>query len=109
MKQKPKPKPQPKDYWTNKLLTEILQTVRRIDRKVGALMATVGELQTKLDAIPPILDAIVADEQALKDMIQALQDQIAAGTPVTQAQLDELDAKADSVLQRLQGIDASVP
>ena len=71
-------------------------------------MAKVDELEAKLDAIPTILDAIVADEQVLKDEIQALKDQLAAGTPVTQEQLDSLDAKAAGVLSRLQGIDASV-
>jgi len=71
-------------------------------------MAKVDDLEAKLDAIPPILDAITADEQALKDQIQALKDQIAAGTPVTQEQLDDLDSKAAGVLARLQGIDASV-
>lgn len=76
--------------------------------RLDKIMASVDELNAKLDAIPPVLDAIVADEQALKDEIQKLKDQIAAGTPVTQEQLDSLDAKAAGVLSRLQGIDASV-
>ena len=71
-------------------------------------MSSVDELSAKLDAIPPVLDAIQADEEAQKVEIQALKDQIAAGTPVTQEQLDSLNAKADAVLARVQGIDASV-
>jgi len=67
-------------------------------------MATVDELNAKLDAIPPVLDNITTDVQSLKDQIAAL----TAGQPVSQAQLDEMTAKADAVLTRLQGIDASV-
>ncbi len=67
-------------------------------------MSTVDELNAKLDAIPPVLDAIATDEQSLKDMIAALQ----AGQPVSQAQLDEMTAKVDAVLSRVQSIDASV-
>lgn len=72
-------------------------------------MATVDEVNAKLDAIPPVLDNIAADVQAQKDEIQALKDQIAQGNPVTQEQLDSLDSKASSILNRVQGIDASVP
>lgn len=71
-------------------------------------MATVQELMDKMNAIPPVLDAITADQEALKAEIQALKDQIVAGTPVSQEQLDALDAQAAAVLSRLQGIDASV-
>ena len=71
-------------------------------------MATQQELSDKLDAMSTILDAIAADEQVLKDEIKALKDQVAAGTPVSQEQLDSLDGKAAGVLARLQGIDASV-
>jgi hypothetical protein len=85
-------------WWFRKSTRELLEEI----------MATQQELSDKLDAIPPILDAIVADEQVLKDEIKALKDQLAAGTPVTQEQLDSLDAKAAGVLSRLQGIDASV-
>jgi len=85
----------------HRLLLEILE-------KELIIMSTVSDLNAKLDAIPPVLDAIQLDEEALKTEIQALKDQIAAGTPVTQEQLDSLDAKAASVLSRLQTIDASV-
>ena len=71
-------------------------------------MATLDELNAKLDAIPPVLDAIQADEEAMKTEIQALKDQLAAGTPVTQEQLDSLATKADAIVTRLEGIDASV-
>ena len=91
-----------------KLLTEISVAVKSVSEKMEVLMADVASLSAKLDAIGPVLDAVAADEQAQKDMIQSLKDQIAAGTPVSQAQLDELDAKAGAILARVQGIDASV-
>jgi outer membrane murein-binding lipoprotein Lpp len=84
-----------------KWLVEILCDIKT---KGDNIMATVDELNAKLDAIPPVLDAIAADEQALKDMIAGLQ----ANQPVSQAQLDEMTAKVDAVLSRVQGIDASV-
>jgi len=86
-------------------VVEILAEIKKQGEKI---MSSVDELNAKLDAIPPVLDAIQADEEAQKVEIQALKDQIAAGTPVTQEQLDSLNAKADAVLARVQGIDASV-
>jgi predicted nucleic acid-binding Zn-ribbon protein len=95
---------------------DALENLFRIDgllqdilRKEEMIMATAQGLDAKLDAMNPKLDAIAADAQAQKVEIQALKDQIAAGTPVTQEQLDSLDAKADSVLNRLGSIDDSVP
>jgi hypothetical protein len=95
---------------------DVLENLFRVDgmlrdilRKEELIMATVTDLQGKLDAMAPVLDAIVVDVQATKTEIQALKDQIAAGTPVSQAQLDALDAQADGVLQRLGAIDSSVP
>jgi len=86
----------------------VVETLTDLQAKGEKIMSSVDELNAKLDAIPPVLDAIQADEEAQKVEIQALKDQIAAGTPVTQEQLDSLNAKADAVLARVQGIDASV-
>jgi uncharacterized protein YoxC len=91
-----------------KALAEILRTVRRLETKGDMTMATIQDVQQKLDAIPEVLNAIAADGQAQKDLIQSLKDQIAQGNPVTQEQLDELDAKPTAILSRSQEIDASV-
>lgn len=72
-------------------------------------MATVQELQVKIDSIPPLLDAIANDTGSLKGQIQALKDQLAAGTPVSQEQLDELDEKAAAIVGRLIDLDTQVP
>ncbi len=87
----------------------VIKTLTAMHRQGVTIMATVDELNAKMDAIPPVLDAIEADTNGLKKQIQALSDQIAAGTPVTQAQLDALTIKADGIVNRVQSIDASVP
>jgi hypothetical protein len=53
-------------------------------------MSTLEELQTELAAIS-------ADYDAMLTAIQALKDQLAAGSPVTQEQLDALVAQAQSI------------
>lgn len=66
-------------------------------------MATVQELSDELDSIKTAVDAVKATVTAQIQQIADLQAQIAAGTPVSQQQLDELDAKADSILASLNG------
>jgi cell division protein FtsB len=87
----------------------VVKTLTAIHRQGVNIMATVDELNAKMDAIPPVLDAIEADTNGLKAQIQTLSDQIAAGTPVSQAQLDALVVKADGIVNRVQSIDAEVP
>lgn len=105
--------PSYKDWLARREVKERLKTIEdlvcQILKNQEVLMATVDELSGKLDAIPPVLDAIAADVQAQKDEIQALKDQLAGGVPVTQEQLDSLDSKAGAILERVQGIDSSVP
>jgi hypothetical protein len=63
--------------------------------------ATVQELSGELDAIKTAVDAVKVTLQAQIDEIAALKAQLAAGTPVSQEQLDALDAQADSILAAL--------
>lgn len=65
------------------------------------LMAAFQELSDELDAIKTAVDAVKVTGQEQKDLIALLQAQIAEGTPVSQAQLDALDAKADAILTSL--------
>jgi archaellum component FlaC len=68
----------------------------------GKVMATVQELSDELDQIKAAVDGVKATVQTQIDEIAKLKAQLEAGTgPVTQAQLDELDAKADSILAAL--------
>ena len=64
-------------------------------------MATVKELSDELDAIKTAVDTVKAETAAQKQQIADLLAQLAAGTPVSQEQLDDLDAKADSILAAL--------
>lgn len=54
------------------------------------LMATLDDVQTHLQAVA---DGV----QNLKNQIQTLRDQLASGSPVTQEQLDALDAKLQEI------------
>lgn len=80
-----------------------IELLRRIYAQGEQIMATVKELSDELDAIKTAVDGVKATVQTQITQIADLQAQIAAGTPVTQQQLDDLDAKADSILADLNG------
>ncbi len=65
-------------------------------------MATLQELRDELTEIKPRVDEVKATSQQQKDDIAALKKQIEGGALVTQADLDALDAQADSILAALQ-------
>ncbi len=69
-------------------------------------METFDDLKSKLDLILATLPQILAAEQAQAQRITDLQNQLAAGVPVTQAQLDELGTEADTIVS---GVQALVP
>lgn len=79
----------------------ILNKLRQLKKQGQRIMATQQELSDELDAIKTGVDAVklLAREQVV--LIEQLTAQIAAGTPVTQEQLDALDVKADSILASL--------
>jgi len=84
-------------------LSEILTRLGVLTTQGAHIMATVQELSDELDSIKTAVDAVKATVTAQIQQIADLQAQIAAGTPVSQQQLDELDAKADSILASLNG------
>ncbi len=75
-------------------------------RRTNKLMAKVQDLQDSLDHITQLVDALPAMFTGLKDTIQALRDQIAAGTPVSQAQLDALETEAQAIEDSLTAVEA---
>jgi len=101
----------------------ILVALGPVVTSLEGLMATVAELEQKLDAIDAALtgedgvfENLAGDLTGLKAEIQALKDQIAAGTPVSQEQLDSLVTKADGIAtkasanaQKLADLAASTP
>jgi hypothetical protein len=76
------------------------------------LLATVQELQQKIDNIGVAVDAERVEVQGLlldlRTQIQALQDQLGAGQLVTQEQLDGLAVAADAIVARVQAISEPV-
>jgi len=102
------------------LLVEIYLIARAIHRKVENMARTEQELETDLAGIKGDLDQIATVAtttiqnqntliQSQKDMIAALQAQIAAGSPVTQDQLDNLAATADAIKAQADSLLASLP
>jgi hypothetical protein len=76
------------------------------------ILATLQELQAKLDDINAAIVSERAEVQALlsdlRTQIQVLQDQINSGQLVTQEQLDALAASADAIVARVRDISEPV-
>jgi uncharacterized protein (DUF885 family) len=76
-------------------------------------MATPEELlaqtQAVLDSIEPVLDAVADDEAKQALEIQALKDQIANGPAITEAQMQALLDRANSIKSRLDAANDSIP
>ncbi len=70
------------------------------------IVATYKETKDDLDDIKNAVAALPAKFDDLKAQIQALKDQIAAGTPVSQADLDVLDAEAEEIKASLAALSA---
>lgn len=83
------------------LLAQILTRLRALEAQGVQIMATQQELSDELDAIKTAVDAVKATGAEQVVLIAALKAQLDAGTPVTQDQLDALDAKADTILASL--------
>lgn len=82
-------------------LTRIEQQLDLLLQKVEALMVDENTLQTDLDAIKAGVATVLAALAAQATTITALQTQLAAGTPVSQAQLDALDVEAKAIVASL--------
>lgn len=97
----------------------ILEYARAISRELEALraqgvkiMATLEEVQTKLEAI----NTAIAEERAevqgllegLRQQVQELQDQIGAGQLVTQEQLDGIGTSLDDAIAKVRAISEPV-
>lgn len=83
------------------ILAKILTRLQTLEQQGLSIMATQQELSDELDQIKTAVDIVKAASVDQIAQIAALTAQLAAGTPVTQDQLDALDAKADSILVAL--------
>jgi hypothetical protein len=69
--------------------------------KEGTILMNESDLQADLDAIKAGVAATLTAQQAQAATIADLKAQLANGTPVTQAQLDALDAEAKAIVVSL--------
>ncbi len=79
---------------THTLLTQIQALLKHVIVQGDLLMAKVEDLQADLDKLKADVSARL---DALAATIADLKQQIAAGTPVTQEQLDALDAEVKAI------------
>lgn len=69
-------------------------------------MAKVTDIDTLLDSLNTATNDVAADVATQAAEIAALRDQIAAGAPVTQAQLDAIASRLGTSVARLQTLAA---
>jgi hypothetical protein len=72
-------------------------------------MATAADIKASLDAVSTGLDNIVADEAKQAQSIADLQAQLAAGSPITAADLQALADQAAALASRTQGVADAIP
>jgi hypothetical protein len=82
-------------------LTRIEAKLDQVLTKEGTILMNESDLQTDLDAIKAGVAATLTQVTAQAATIASLTAQLAAGTPVTQAQLDALDAEAKAIVASL--------
>ena len=90
------------------IIDAIMRRFSVLEQKGDQIMATLIELQDKIEAINTAVSAERTEVQGLMDelrnQIQSLQQQLSSGALVSQAQLDALAASADAVVARVQAI-----
>ena len=77
------------------LLTSIQQGVLMANATLAEIKAEIVQIRAGIDTANAANATVVAD---LKTQIQALKDQIAAGTAVTQQDLNEIDTGLDDII-----------
>ncbi len=82
-------------------LDRIEHALMVLGQKVDRLMAQETDLQADLDAIKAGVAANLVAAQAQAATIADLKAQLLAGTPVSQTQLDALDAEAKAIVVSL--------
>ena len=77
---------------------------RKLDRILAlleSLMKNESDLKAELDTIKTGVATLLAQATANAKTIADLQTQVASGSPVTQAQLDDLSAEAQGIVDTL--------
>jgi primosomal protein N'' len=89
------------DESSGRVAERLEQIFHALHQQGQHIMATLQEVKDELTAIKTAVDAGKVTAQQQIDLIAQLTAQIAAGSPVTQADLDALDAQADEILAAL--------
>lgn len=71
-------------------------------------MATVEEVKAKLVALKDAVTKVDTDLDSVRELVADLKEQVAAGSVVSQAQLDELDAAVTDIQSSLAGVTTEV-
>jgi len=90
------------DRKTHVVLQHVVSLLEMLHLQGDRLMASFQEVSDELSAIKTAVDEVKRLDQEQIAEIASLKEQVAAGSPVTQEQLDQLDAQADSILAALQ-------
>lgn len=90
-------------------LDMLLGHIVTILRKEQQIMTTEKQLQADMDAIQTGVATVLEQQTAQAAVIAALKAQLEAGTPVTQEQLDALDAEAQAIVGSLTAIAPAPP
>lgn len=81
-------------------------SVKLLHEKVDRIMAKITDVNTLLDELNTATNDVAADVTAERAELKALREQIAAGTPVSQEQLDAVASRLGSTVARLQALAA---
>lgn len=87
--------------------------IKRLEQKLDNIMSAISDFAAKVTAFNDRMDTAITDLQgdvkSLNDQITALQNSSGAITPEDQALLDGITARASSVADKLDALDAQTP
>jgi len=88
----------------------LIEAITDLNRKADSIMSAVSDFAAQVNdsftKIGASVDGIVGDVQALNDKITALQNSPGTLTPEDQASLDDIQAKAAALSDKLAALDA---
>lgn len=92
---------------------EVERLLNEVNERSKTIMSAISDFAAKQnahnDAIDQSISGLQADIQALNDAIKKLQDSAGQITPEDQALLDAIDARGQTVADKLAALDALTP
>lgn len=97
----------------DKINDGISNRINNLERRMDIAMAKLSDVQAKqaeaIAAVQRAVARVVEDNEAQNTEIQRLKDLIAAGTPVTEADLDGLVSSNQSIIDTMNALDPIPP